>query len=96
MKIVKLLPACLMLAAAVPALAAIRTVTLDVPGMTCLVCPITVKKALKAVSGVSKVDVSFAKKEAVVTYDDVKTNVAALTKATAGAGYPSTPEGKAK
>ena len=64
--------------------------------MTCSVCPITVKKALKAVSGVSKVDVSFAKKEAIVTYDDAKTNVAALTKATADAGYPSTPEGKAK
>ena len=96
MKIVKLLPACLMLAAALPTLAATRTVTLDVPGMTCPVCPITVKKALKAVSGVSKVDVSFAKKEAIVTYDDAKTNVAVLTKATADAGYPSTLEGKAK
>ena len=96
MKIVKLLPACLMLAAALQPLAATRTVTLDVPGMTCPVCPITVKKALKAVSGVSKVDVSFAKKEAIVTYDDAKTNVAVLTKATADAGYPSTLEGKAK
>ncbi len=96
MKIVNLLPACLILATAVPALAASRTVTLIVSGMTCSMCPITVKKALKAVSGVSKVDVSFAKKEAVVTFDDAKTNVPALTKATADVGYPSVPEGKAK
>jgi len=30
------------------------------------------------------------KKEAVVTYDDSKASVDALTKATANAGYPST------
>lgn len=96
MKIVKLLSVCLMLAAAIPALAATKTVTLSIPSMTCPVCPITVKKALKAVSGVSRVDVNFDKKDAVVTYDDEKTNVAVLTKATADAGYPSKPEGKAK
>jgi mercuric ion binding protein len=74
----------------VPAWAATRTVTLSVPGMTCAACPITVKKALSKVQGVEKVEVSFEKKEAVVTYDDVKTNVEALTKATGDAGYPST------
>ncbi|TCK75892.1 mercury resistance system periplasmic binding protein MerP [Acidipila rosea] len=86
----------LLLAASLPALAATRTVTLAVPGMTCPVCPITVKRALKTVSGVSKVDVSYAKKEAVVTYDDAKTSVTALTKATADAGYPSKLEGTTK
>ena len=96
MKFVKVLPAFLMLVAALPLLAASRTVKLDVPGMTCPVCPITVRKALRAVPGVTHVDVSFAKKEAIVTYDDAKTNVAALTKATADAGYPSSPEGNAK
>ena len=96
MKFVKVLPVFLMFAAALPALAASRTVTRAVPGMTCPLCPITVKKALKAVPGVSKVDVSFAKKDAVVTFDDAKTSVAALTKATADAGYPSKPEGTAK
>ena len=96
MKHTKFVFPALLLAASLPALAATRTVTLAVPGMTCPVCPITVKKALKAVSGVSKVDVSFAKKEAVVTYDDAKTSVTALTKATADSGYPSKPEGAAK
>ena len=36
--------------------AAPQTVTLDVPGMTCAACPITVKKAISKVDGVSKVD----------------------------------------
>ena len=73
-----------------PAWAATKTVTLAVPGMTCAACPITVKTALAKVDGVEKTDVSFEKREAVVSYDDAKTTVAALTKATAGAGYPST------
>lgn len=85
-----------LLAAPLPALAATRTVTLDVPTMTCPVCPITVGKALHAVPGVTSVRVKYAKKEAIVTYDDAKTEVSALTKATADAGYPSKPEGKAK
>ena len=72
-----------------PAWAATKTVTLAVPGMTCAACPITVKTALAKVAGVEKTDVSFERREAVVTYDDAKTTVAALTKATAGAGYPS-------
>ena len=73
------------------ALADVKTVTLSVPGMYCEMCPATVKKAISRVQGVSKVDASFKTKEAVVTYDDSQTNVDALIKATANAGYPSTP-----
>ncbi len=72
-----------------PAWAATKTITLSVSNMTCAACPITVKKALSKVEGVQAADVSYEKKEAVVTYDDAKTNVEALTKATEGAGYPS-------
>lgn len=57
--------------------AAPQTVTLSVPGMTCAACPITVKKALSKVEGVSKVDVGFEKREAVVTFDDAKTGMGA-------------------
>src|SRR5258708_26344604 len=96
MSTVKKLSALLRLAAIRPALAATKTVPLDVPSMTCPVCPITVKKALTAVPGVSKTDVIYAKREAVVTYDDAKTTVAALTKATTDAGYPSTVKGQEK
>ncbi|MDE2344059.1 MAG: mercury resistance system periplasmic binding protein MerP [Betaproteobacteria bacterium] len=72
-----------------PVWAATQTVTLAVPGMHCETCPLTVRKALSKVDGVSRIDVSLDKREAVVTFDDAKTNVPALTKATADAGYPS-------
>lgn len=67
-----------------------KTVTLDVPGMNCVTCPITVNKALKKVDGVQEAKTDFATKEAVVTFDDSKTSVAKLTQATTEAGYPST------
>ncbi len=70
--------------------AAEQTVILAVPGMTCPVCPITVNSALHTVPGVEKVDINFGKKIAQVTFDDAKTNVKALIKATTDAGYPST------
>lgn len=79
---------------ATPVWAATKTVRLSVPGMTCAACPITVKKALSRVKGVEKVEVSFEKREAVVTFDDAKTDVNALRKATADAGYPSKPENR--
>lgn len=79
-----------------PALAATRTVTLNVPGMTCPACPITVEKALNKVQGVTQVDVSYEKKQAVVTFDDTKTDTKTLVKATTDAGYPSQPEGEKK
>jgi len=69
--------------------AAMQTVTLDVSGMYCSVCPITVKKSLEKVTGVSNVKVSFEAKEAAVTYDDAKTSVKQLVDATSNAGYPS-------
>lgn len=75
---------------ATPVWAATQSVTLSVPGMTCSACPITVKSALKKVPGVSKAEVSFQQREAVVSFDDTKTSVEALAKATADAGYPST------
>ena len=75
---------------AAPAWAATQTVTLAVPGMTCAACPITVKKAISKVEGVSKTDVNVGKREAVVTFDDTKTSVQKLTRATEDAGYPST------
>ena len=71
------------------ALATPTTVILSVPSMDCPVCPITVKTALTKVKGVSQADVSFDKRQATVTFDDAKTNAAALTQATKDAGYPS-------
>ena len=73
-----------------------QTVTLNVSGMTCPACPITVKKALEKVAGVSKVEVRFEKKQVLVTFDDAKTNTDTLVKATTDAGFPSQPEKTAK
>ena len=82
------LPAVLLLA--VPAtFAGERTVTLDVPGMTCAACPYIVKKSLTRVDGVKAVDVSFSRKEAQVTFDDAETDVAELVAATTENGFPS-------
>ncbi|MGU2419699.1 mercury resistance system periplasmic binding protein MerP [Burkholderia cenocepacia] len=75
-----------------PAWAAAKTATLSVPSMHCAMCPVTVKNALSKVEGVDKVEVSLEKKEAVVTFDDAKTNVDALTTATKDAGYPASVE----
>jgi mercuric ion binding protein len=78
-----------MLVLASPVWAESKTVTLNVSNMTCVTCPLTVKLALTKVEGVSKAAVDFDKKEAVVTFDDGRTNVTALIKATTDAGYPS-------
>lgn len=69
--------------------AAERTITLSVENMSCPTCPYIVKKSLAAVNGVRDVAVSLENKTAMVTFDDAKTNVEALTDATFDAGYPS-------
>lgn len=88
--------AALLVAVASPAFAAQQTVTLAVPGMSCAACPITVKKALTQVEGVTRAEVDYAARQAVVTFDDARTGVASLTQATADAGYPSTLKESAK
>jgi len=68
----------------------IKTVTLDVPGMYCRTCPFTVKRSLKKLDGVNKVDSSIKTKTVIVTYDSDKLFVEDLIKATTDNGYPST------
>ncbi len=69
--------------------AAPKSITLNVPGMTCPACPITIKKTLMKQPGVTAVNVVYAKKELVVKFDDAKTNPAAIMKSTASVGFPS-------
>ena len=71
------------------ALAKAQTVSLNIPTMDCATCPITIKAALAKVPGVSKVKVSYDRREAVIVYDDSKATVTDLKKATEDAGYPS-------
>lgn len=86
----KLLIAMLAVLSVAALAAAPKTVTLDVQNMTCELCPITVKKSLEKVSGVSVVKVNFDQKKATVTYDPDKAQPESLTRATTNAGYPST------
>lgn len=72
-----------------PALAALQTVTLSVPGMTCAACPIAAKRALSRVAGIESVTVDFNQKQVTVVFDDARTTVWLLTQATENAGFPS-------
>jgi mercuric ion binding protein len=71
------------------AVAKTQTVSLNVPTMDCSTCPLTIKAALLKVQGVNKAKVSYERREAVVVFDDSKTNVDELKKATSDVGYPS-------
>lgn len=88
--------AALLLGLSTSALAASKTVTLSVPGMYCAVCPVTVKKVLTQVKGVSRVTVNYDKKEVVAVFDDTQAKIEDLARATESAGYPSKPVGPAK
>ena len=58
--------------------------------MTFALCPITVKKAMASVPGVSLVTVNFDEKEATVQFDDATTTTANIAAASTNAGYPAT------
>jgi mercuric ion binding protein len=85
------LAAVVLLVAAGQALAVQRQVLLTVPTMDCDTCPVTIRVSLMKVPGVTRAVVSYARRDARVTFDDTKTDVAALTRATEAAGYPSFP-----
>ena len=71
-------------------LAAIRTSTIYVAGMTCAGCAISIEQVLKNIEGVEDVRVSFERGEAVVKYDDRKVTSARLREAINGIGYRAT------
>ncbi len=57
--------------------------------MTCATCPISVRTAMRGVSGVSAVQVDFDAKTARVTYDPRRATVAKIAAASTNAGYPA-------
>ena len=79
-----------------PVFAATQAATLSVPTMSCASCPVTIKAALTKVPGVTSIKSDLAKRQTTIVYDDAKTDVAALSKATADAGFPSSPVTVAK
>jgi mercuric ion binding protein len=85
LKVLALLALCAPAFAGEPKLA-----VLDVSGMTCSLCPITVRKALERVPGVLEAKADLGTKRAEVRYDPDKVTPEALAKAVTGAGFPAT------
>ncbi|WP_284349725.1 heavy-metal-associated domain-containing protein [Roseisolibacter agri] len=71
--------------------AAPKTVTLAVKGMTCGGCVLSTRKVLTRLPGVAKADVSYEKGTAVVTYDPRKVTVEQMVAAIKTLGYTATP-----
>ena len=65
----------------------IKTLTLPVEGMTCASCVARVEKALKKVDGVTNVNVNFATEKVTLSYNEVATNISALSGIVEDAGY---------
>lgn len=65
------------------------SVTLDVKGMDCAACPITIKAVLKKQPGVSDAKVDFKKAMAEVTFDPAKVTPQRLAEVVTQAGFPS-------
>lgn len=68
---------------------AAETATFSVENMTCALCPVTVKKAMSGVRGVSAVTVDFESRTATVVFDPSMTSAESIAAASAGAGYPA-------
>jgi mercuric ion binding protein len=63
--------------------------TFTIENMTCALCPFTVKRAMRNVTGVTFVAVDFGTKTATVTFDPSKATTAAIARASSEAGYPA-------
>ncbi|HWR24992.1 MAG TPA: copper ion binding protein [Methanosarcina sp.] len=61
--------------------------TINVEGMSCGHCQMRVKKAVEAVEGVKKADVSLQDKQVVFEYDEGKANLEKVKAAIKEAGY---------
>ena len=84
------LPLALALASVAPlARAEPRTLQLEVKGMNCASCPLTVRLALRKTAGVIDAKVTLEPPLAIVTFEAAKTTPELLMRATTNAGYPS-------
>lgn len=66
------------------------TVSLDVQGMHCAACPLTVRQVLKKQPGVTDVKVDFKTHIAVITFDPTRATADNFAQASASAGFPAT------
>lgn len=61
--------------------------TIKVEGMSCMHCQMRVKKSVKAVEGVQRVDVNLQTKQVTVDYEEGKANIEKVKDAIREAGY---------
>jgi mercuric ion binding protein len=73
--------------------AAAQTRTFAIQNMTCALCPVTVKKAMEGIAGVTSVSVDFDAKTATVVFDPSVTSPDAIAAASTNAGYPASVKG---
>ncbi|WP_339747640.1 cation transporter [uncultured Maricaulis sp.] len=66
-----------------------QTATFAIDGMTCAMCPITVRTAMSRVDGVESVDIDFEAKTATVNFNPAVTTTDAIGQASNDAGYPA-------
>ncbi len=66
-----------------------QILTFAIEKMTCAMCPITVRKAIGNVDGVTDVEVDFEAKTATVTFDPAIVGAKAIAAASTNAGYPA-------
>ena len=77
-------------AIAASAAVAVDTVRLHIEGMTCGGCTLATRRVLERLDGVTKAEVSYEQKRAVVTYDPAKVTVAQMIAAVATLKYTAT------
>ena len=68
----------------------LQSAILEVKGMTCASCPLTVKQVLKKQPGVREASVDFKSHTALVKFDPEKIQPAQLAKAVSDFGFPTT------
>jgi len=64
-----------------------ETKTLNVQGMSCMHCVNSVKQSVRALNGVSKVEVDLHGKKVTVVYDSEKVELDAIEKTIENSGY---------
>ena len=66
---------------------AIRQVKLKITGMTCAACEDHIKHEVNKLAGIVKLDVSYTNRNALVTFDTIKTSKQAIEEAVKNSGY---------
>lgn len=67
-----------------------RNVVVSIRGMSCSSCAVGIQSMLKRSAGVSKVGVSYPRREAVVTYDAHRTSPGKIVETIERLGYHAT------